>query len=85
MKCKNLYLRKFFLSTLKNEIAIETPCFLILFYQKLVLNSRNSYKDGGIYLKQKLSATRLKKAREVMRDKKENLLYKNFESLFLKA
>lgn len=60
----------------KDPILVNKTC-------KLHLNSRGNYKEGGIYLDKKISSARLKSAMIQMRDKKENKLYKNFESLFL--
>lgn len=42
------------------------------------------YKSGGNFLDQKLSFAKVKSAAVTMRDKKENKLYKDLESAFIK-
>lgn len=48
--------------------------------------SRNSgYKSSELMLERKISPARMKSAMMAIRDKKENVLYKGFESVFLKS
>ena len=51
---------------------------------KLHLNGGGNYKSGGIYLDEIISPKRIKLAKNKMVEKQDNVIYKNFESLFLK-
>lgn len=44
----------------------------------------SSYKNAGLMLDAKISVAKMKSALTTIREKKENKLYKNFESVFLK-
>lgn len=52
---------------------------------RLCLNGGGGYKSGGVYLERRISPRRAKSAMVAMRDRSENVLYKDFESLFLKT
>ena len=52
--------------------------------ERLIMNGKPNYKSAGLMLNKSISAARMKSAMIKMRDKGENNLYKNFESLFLK-
>lgn len=51
---------------------------------RLIMNGKPNYKSGGMFLEKKISLSRMHSAMVKMRDKGENKLYKDFESLFLK-
>lgn len=53
----------------------------------LILNASDyqDYKTGGIFLDRKLSIKRLISACISIRDRQENKIYKNFESLLIKS
>lgn len=51
---------------------------------KIPTRFSGSYKSGGDYTDAVISPARMKSAMVTMRDKRENKLYKGFESIFLK-
>jgi len=50
-----------------------------------VVTRDSGYKSSELLLDRKISPAKMKSAMKYMRDKKQNVLYKNFESVFLKA
>ena len=50
----------------------------------LCMNGGGGYKSNMLSLKNIISVRKIRSARNAMRDKKENKLYKNFEYIFLK-
>lgn len=50
----------------------------------LVVSKASGYKNSELNLDRKISPAKMKSALKAIRDKKQNVLYKNFESVFLK-
>lgn len=51
----------------------------------LIVTSNPGYHSHSFNLDNKLSSKRMRSAMLAIRDKKDNILYKNFDSLFLKS
>lgn len=51
----------------------------------LVVSKASGYKNSELVLDRKISLAKMKSAVIAARDKKQNVLYKNFESVFLKS
>jgi hypothetical protein len=49
-----------------------------------IFTDGGSYKSSGLMLDRVISSGKMKSAMLAMRDKKQNSIYKNFESIFLK-
>jgi len=50
----------------------------------IVSKGNSNYKSNEMFLNRQISSAKMKSAMVTMRDKKENVLYKGFESVFLK-
>ena len=51
----------------------------------MLVSKDSGYKSSELYLDRKISTAKMKSATKIMREKKQNVLYKGFESVFLKS
>ena len=68
-----------------DSVEVDEKGYIILTNNsgRLHIGNNNGYKSSGVYLDTIISPRKALSAKLKMRDKKENILYKNFEHLFL--
>jgi hypothetical protein len=69
------------------SMVVEKYGFALKHKTSPIMHVRNNggYKSGGIFLDKVISPKRAKSAMIAIRDRQENILYKDFESIFLSS